>query len=465
MNLIMNRRKFIKSSALVYGFINVVGHKESFFGTDMEEEIEIRIRKFDSDFEREKLRIPLGLKGGYLTELWQVAVMLSSEMGMHSIGLGTQSVLYGDPNIFEEHTEANGNAIMFALTNQALAMLSKMKITNPMDTLELIIPELYHKAKQITNRSDLNINFVYNACVSVDNALWMLYAKENKLSTFYDLFPEKYKDTFSYKNQKVAIMYQIPYDMKIEDIEKAADNGYFIFKFKTGAPGSQEEMLVKDCKRLTEVHNVLKGVKTSQTLNGKVYYTMDANARYDTKERLNRYLDHAKKIGAFEHILLYEEPFVESNNEDVSDIGVMIAADESIHTVEDAMRKIKLGYSAFVLKGIAKTLSLTAQIAKVANDHGIPCLCADLTVNPILIDWNKNIAGSIAPFPQLGMGMMETNGDMNYINWDDMFEKHPMSGAEWTKVKQGVFELDDDFYASSGGIFDTSSYYQQFFKK
>ena len=42
---------------------------------------------------------------------------------------------------------------------------------------------------------------------------------------------------------------------------------------------------------------------------------MDANARYEKKETLLKYLDHARKIGAFDQILLIEEPLNEKNEE------------------------------------------------------------------------------------------------------------------------------------------------------
>ncbi|MBC9796763.1 mandelate racemase/muconate lactonizing enzyme family protein, partial [Sinomicrobium weinanense] len=229
----------------------------------------------------------------------------------------------------------------------------------------------------------------------------------------------------------------------------------------TGQPGTEEEMLQKDKERLSEIHEVLKNIKTGRTSTGKVYYTMDANGRYTRKSSLRGYLDHARKIGAFEHILLYEEPFTGENKENVSDLGVIIAADESIHTADDAKKKIKLGYGAFVLKPIAKTLSETLKIVQVAHEHRIPCFCADLTVNPILVDWNKHVAASLPPFPGLGMGMMETNGDMNYSNWLAMKGRHPCAGAGWTQVTDGVFELDEQFYAVAGGMFTASPYYEQ----
>ncbi|MNY12009.1 o-succinylbenzoate synthase [compost metagenome] len=192
---------------------------------------------------------------------------------------------------------------------------------------------------------------------------------------------------------------------------------------------------------------------------------MDANGRYEHKESLKRYLDHAKKIGAFGHILFYEEPLAEHNDEDVSDLGVRMAADESIHTESDATKRIEQGYRAMVLKGIAKTLSLSMKIAKLASENQIPCLCADLTVNPILVDWNKNLASRLMPFPGIGMGLIETNGDMNYKNWKNMLNYHPYAGASWTKAEKGVFELNDDFYKNSGGIFAPSDHYEQMFKK
>ncbi len=107
---------------------------------------------------------------------------------------------------------------------------------------------------------------------------------------------------------------------------------------------------------------------------------------------------------------------------------------------------------------------MSMKIAKLAHERNIPCMCADLTVNPILIDWHKNLAGRLAPFPGIGMGMMETNGDMNYKNWKNMVNYHPAAGASWMQVKDGVFELDKDFYKRSGGIFEPSAHYEAMFK-
>jgi L-alanine-DL-glutamate epimerase-like enolase superfamily enzyme len=380
----------------------------------------ITVTQTSSKFEREKLIKPFGFKGGYLSELWQIASELRTQSGNTAIGLATQSVLYGDAGLFAANKEDDGNYMMYAVTNKALELVKQTPFTDPLQLLDDILPELVTQAKVITQKPDLHINFIHNALVSVDNAAWLLYAAENGFKTFGEMIPQAYKKTLGHQNKKIALVWLISYGAGMEEILRAVKQGYFIFKIKTGHPGTQEQMLQADMERLTQVHNVLKNIRTTQTPNGKLLYTMDANGRYENKETLLRYLDHAKAIGAWEHILLYEEALSESNDEYVGDIGVRMAADESVHDEASALRRMSQGYNVMVLKGIAKTLSLSMKIAALAAERGIPCICSDLTVNPILVDWHRNLAAGLAPFPGLQMGIMETNGDANYVNWDGM---------------------------------------------
>lgn len=457
----MDRREFIKNTGLIAAISAPDLAKNDYPATRVMKDI--KVIQTDSRFEREKLIRPFGFKGGYLTELWQVASKLNSASGISKTGIATQSVLYGDADLFASRTEAEGNELMYTVVKNALEMIRQTPFTTPVDLLDAIFPELVDRAKKITGKDDLNINFVYNALISTDNAAWLLYAAENKYKNFDEMIPAVYKSGLSHRNDKIAIMYQVPYGMPMQYLKDAAAAGYFVFKIKTGHPGRQIEMLQKDMERLTQIHEVLKNLRTNQTASGKLIYTMDANARYERKELLLRYLDHARKIGAFEHILFYEEPLTESNDENVSDLGVRIAADESVHDEACAVRRIEQGYGAMVLKGIAKTLSLSMKIAKLAAEKQIPCLCADLTVNPILVDWNKNLTARLMPFPGIGMGFMETNGDMNYRNWKNMLGHHPLTGASWTQAKNGVFELNDEYYERSGGIFEPSAHYSEMF--
>ena len=228
-------------------------------------------------------------------------------------------------------------------------------------------------------------------------------------------------------------------------------------------PGTQAEMLEKDKARISAIHNAIGHLRTAHTQNGKIPYWFDPNGRYESKETLLRLLDHADKIGALEQIAIFEEPFPEHLEEDVSDVGVVVAADESAHTDEDVIKRIELGYGAIALKGIAKTLSMTMKMAQVAHERNVPCVCADLTVNPILVDWNKNVAARLAPLPGFDAGLMETNGHQNYRDWDRMVGYHPEGRAPWTIAKEGLFLLDDAYYAQSGGILDPSPHYEAMF--
>lgn len=457
----MDRRRFFKSAGVLTALSTL--DPSHLIGADSSALKMIKIIRTQSYFEREKLIRPFGFKGGFLTELWQVASKMHSESGISRIGLGTQSVLYGDADLFSRHSESDGNAMMFDLVNKSLEHVKNTPFRTPVELLDKILPAVIQDGKSITRKQDLNTNFVFNALVGVDNAAWLTYAAENKFSSFEAMIPQQYKMALSHRNKKIAIMYQIPYGMPMEDLKNAAKQGYFVFKIKTGAPGSQAEMLKADIDRLSLIHETLKEYRTEQTDNGKLIYTMDANARYEKKDTLLRYLDHARKIGAIDQILLIEEPLNEKNEESVADIDIRIGADESVHDEQSAINRLDLGYKVMVLKGIAKTLSMSVKIAKLAAERNVPCMCADLTVNPILIDWNKNLAAHLAPFPVINMGMMETNGDMNYTNWKQMVDYHPAAHASWTIPKNGVFELNAEFYARSGGIFDPSDHYQSFF--
>jgi L-alanine-DL-glutamate epimerase-like enolase superfamily enzyme len=304
-----------------------------------------------------------------------------------------------------------------------------------------------------------------NALVGVDNAVWLLYAAENGITNFDDLIPDMFKPALSYHHDKVAAIPLMAYNIPVEEIKSAVDSGYFFMKIKIGQPGTQEEMLEKDKERLSAIHKAIGNARTTHTSSGKLPYYFDANGRYEKKETLLKLIDHARKIGAFDQIVLIEEPFPEEAEIEIHDIPVRIASDESAHTDTDAIRRIDMGYKAIALKAIAKTMSMTMKIAQAAHERGIPCFCADLTVNPILVEWNKMVASRLAPFPGMGLGLLESNGHQNYLNWNTMRSYHPYPEAPWASAKNGIFELGADFYRKSGGIFQASPHYEEMFAK
>jgi L-alanine-DL-glutamate epimerase-like enolase superfamily enzyme len=461
----VSRRNFIKTTAIA-GVATVSGTAAySAFTAHGNPFKNITIQSVGSNFEREPLIRPFGFKGGYMTEIWQTANFLRSTSGIGKVGVCTQNVLWSDASVFAAHSESGGNALMYALTEYALQLIKGRSFTSPVDLMDDILEEVYQYGVKITSNPHLRKTFALNALVGVDNALWMLFAAENGITNFDDLIPGKYRQALSTHHKTVASIPLMAYSIPVTEIVQAVESGYFFMKIKIGQPGTQEEMLTKDMERLSSIHKAIGHFTTPHTSSGKLPYYFDANGRYEKKETLLRLIDHAKKIGAFDQIAIIEEPFPEELQVNVSDIPVRLAADESAHTDQDAITRIGMGYRAIALKAIAKTLSMTMKIANVAKDRNVPCFCADLTVNPILVDWNKNVAARLDAFPGLGTGLLETNGHQNYKNWSVMESYHPFNDAGWRKTQNGVFNLDSDFYSKSGGILTDSNHYMDLFRK
>jgi len=460
----MDRRNFIKNSGLAAAGIGALSAMPRFTAEIPESSPKlIDIKSVSSDFEREPLIRPFGFKGGYMKEIWQTASLIETGSGIKKIGLCTQNVLWSDASVFAEHSESGGNALMYSLTEHAIRMIRGRSFTDPVSLLGSVIDETFEYGKKISGNNNLRKTFALNSLVGVDNAVWLAYAAENGFDSFDAMIPEPYRKGLSVHHNKVASIPLMAYNIPIEEIRSAVDTGYFFMKIKIGQPGTQDEMLAKDMERLTAIHKAIGNATTPYTKTGKLPYYFDANGRYEKKETLLRLLDHAKKIGAFGQIVIIEEPFPEELETDITDIPVRIAADESAHTDADALKRIQMGYRAIALKAIAKTLSMTLRIINVAYEYKIPCFCADLTVNPILVEWNKNVAARLDPFPGLGLGLVETNGHQNYRNWETMRSWHPFPDATWANTKKGVFELDKDYYDKSGGIFIQSPHYQKMF--
>ncbi|MEX2591169.1 MAG: mandelate racemase/muconate lactonizing enzyme family protein [Anditalea sp.] len=459
----INRREFVHLGTGALMTLGMVGFTPNTTHTNkMKYPSKIRIRNVNSNFEREPL-IPYRFKGSAITESWQAVAYIEGESGISKIGLGTQGTLWSDSKVFFDHSTNGGNALMYVMTERALQIMKGNSFTDPVTLLDDLLPEVYAYGKKITGNPDLKKTFALNALVPVDNAVWLLYAAENNIDQFDEMIPEAYRPGLSHRHDKVASIPSFSVGAKVENIKEAAEEGHFIMKLKTGAAGTQKEMLEKDMAFLTAVHKSIGHFETPYTENGKIPYYFDANERYDEKDTLMRFLDHAKKIGAFDQIAVIEEPFGERNEVYVGDLGVRVAADESAHTVEDAAARIEQGYTAIAVKAIAKTLTMTMKIAQLAYEKNVPCFCADLTVNPILVDWNKCVAARLAPFPDMDLGLQETNGHQYYKNWDKMTSYHPKPHASWVKTINGVYPTDESFYKESGGIFYPSAHYEKLF--
>ena len=459
----MERREFLKLAAAA-GTAAAIGKgtsAQACGGAACRPLKRITIESAACGFEREPMVRPFGFKGGYLTEEWIVSACLRSTSGKHGIGLGTQSVLWSDAAVFAANSEAGGNAIMFAMTQHALNLARGMSFVSPVELNEALWPQVLDYGRKVACNPRLRATFALNALVAVDNAAWVLFARENGLTDFDLMIPAAYRPALSARHAKCASIPLFSYKVPVDEIKAAVDSGYFFMKIKIGQPGTQEEMLAKDMTRVSQIHATLKDCRTPYTKTGKLPYYFDANGRYEKKETLLRFIDHLKKIGAYEQVAIIEEPFDEYAEIDVSDIPLRLAADESAHTVKDALERIEMGYRAMALKPIAKTMSMSMKIAQAAFEKNVPCFCADLTVCPALVEWNKAVAARLPAFPGLGdLGLVETNGHQNFRNWETMRKDLAYETAHWTRTEKGVFELDADYWKKSGGILEPMPRYE-----
>jgi len=232
----MTRRAFLKVAASGAGAAAVGGCVTSGGGA---RPCTRRITVADTgcEFEREPLLRPFGFKGGYLTNIWQSAAMIRSTGGQRGIGICTHSTLWSDAKVFAEHSESAGNALMFAMTAHALRLLKGQTFTDPVALNDALFEEVYRYGRQITRHPKLRQTFALNALVGVDNAAWLLYAKENGLTSFDALIPESYRPALAQRHPKAAAIPLMAYAIPIPEIKQAVDDGDFFMQIQIGQPG------------------------------------------------------------------------------------------------------------------------------------------------------------------------------------------------------------------------------------
>jgi len=409
----------------------------------------MKITNAYADIRREELTAPFGFKGRYVNDLWIVSVTLESGT-VKANGSGTQSILWSDEKDFDKNCCSGGNILMFALTNYALKLIVGESFDTPEQMLDFLLPKVLDYGKKITHDPSLRTTFVLNALVGVDYAAWTLFAKLNGYRKFDEIIPDYAKQALSYRANALARLPAIPYGIDAAGIKKLIDEKNYFLKFKMGhdpdGDGSQKKMVEWDKQRLKTMHDICKDLYNPDTTTGFLPYYLDPNGRYETKGALLDFLDYADKIGATERILFIEEPFDEKNEIDVSDIPVRFAADEGAHTLEDAKRFVDMGYKAIALKPIAKTQSMSFRIASYAKQIGIPVFCADLTVPPDMLEWNKQFASRLDPLPTLKIGVVDSNGHQNYVNWQSLLNALPEDSSGSREVKDGKFHLNSSYF-------------------
>ena len=127
----------------------------------------------------------------------------------------------------------------------------------------------------------------------------------------------------------------------------------------------------------------------------------------------------------------------------------------------DVEKRLELGYKAVALKPIAKTMSVSFDMAAAIYKAGGQCLCADLTVVPLLAEWNKQFAARIGALKGMNCGCIEINGNQNYKNWESLCDMLP-SGLVYKSEKNGCFDIDENDYRAGAKLFCENKYLKLF---
>lgn len=415
---------------------------------------EITILQAACAYEPELFKTAFGFKGSKLTGVWQTAVGLwdGTDVG---VGLGVQSVLWSDSSVFAAFGEDRSNELMFRVTQHAADLVQGKTFDAPHQLLDFVFDDCFRYAAEITGMS-VTETFVLNALVPFDMATWQLWARKTGADSFDPIF------SGADRCQKLANIPLITYGVSLEAVVQMAKEGTCLFKIKLGcdpdSDGDLRKMLQWDKQRALQIHHALQDLHTPYTDSGHILYYFDANGRYDTKEQLQELVDFLKQEGIAQRTVLFEEPFAPENEIFVGDLGICFAADESAHSLRDVRRRIELGYRALTLKPIAKTLTVTMRMAQAAKEAGVHCFCADLTVNPLMVEWNKNFAARLPLLPGMKIGVVESNGAQNYVRWEEMKHYLPRANAQ---SDGSIYTLGSEFYNLAGGLLETPEHYLQ----
>lgn len=395
-------------------------------------------------FITEPLLKPFGFKGGYVSDVWQVAVTIGNGE-QKATGLSIQSVLWSDGQVFASLGQLKGDQLMYDTTRYALAYLQTIEFDHPKQATRQLFDKCYKYVRE-TSGIEVKKTFILNALVAIDMALWLLYSKEQGVTSFTKLTGLKKR------HNKVASIPLITYTTTNEEISEMLHNGLFFLKIKIG------NTYEWDKQRISEIYQLTKEAKCQYTTSQKPILYLDANGRYEDYDKLSSLIDYLDVNGILPDVGLFEEPFSEDKQIDVSDLPCLFACDESAHSIKEVSERFEQGYGAIALKPVAKTLSESLEMLEYAITKGMKPFIADLTVNPFLLELNRNVACRIDTLDSVSVGLLETNGDMNYTNWEKMISYHPLKKEGFQVAKNGVFMMDD-YEKNDGGIFLNSSYY------
>ena len=425
----------------------------------------MRVAEADLELSREPFARPFAFKGSAFHEKWCPAVRLADGSGVVAVGVGGLAVLWADPRVFQAHTETGGNALQLAVLEEALRLVTGRDFPDPLALHDAIVDPVHDYACRITGLPDLRLTFTLVALTALDYASWLLDAGGRGTDSFDGLVPEPFRADLAERQTRVAVAPAVGYTLPDDTVRALLDAGAGVLKIKIGQPGSQAEMVGKDIERLDRVHALAGGRRAELSESSEVLYYLDANGRYNTKDAMARLLDHCRRGGYLDRIVLVEEPFSRPEATDVHGLPARFAGDESVESAADVRTRVEQGYTAFAIKTAGKTFSRSLRMLRAAREAGAVCFVADNACVPASLEWNKNVAARLPAFPGLHGGLIESNGAENYAHWEQLLAGQPRPEARWLRPQRGAFVLDEDYYRESGGVFAPIHAYARLFRK
>ncbi|KAB2334435.1 o-succinylbenzoate synthase [Cytobacillus depressus] len=247
-----------------------------------------------------------------------------------------ESVAMLDPLYNEETLKSNWHI----LEDYLIPILLKNKIQHP---------------DELSEKYFSYIRGNYMAKAALEGAVWDLYARKQNLSLSKALGGNKKKIEVG-----VSIGIQDSVDVTLEMIESRLKEGYKRFKLKI-KPGWDVELIDKVRKVYPDIPLMA-----------------DANSAYTLKD-----IDQLVALDDYD-LMMIEQPLAYNDIIDHADLQAKlktpICLDESIHSLEDAWKAIKLGSCKIINIKVGRVGGLTEsrKIHDLCQEHGIPLWCGGM---------------------------------------------------------------------------------------
>ena len=113
---------------------------------------------------------------------------------------------------------------MFAMTQHALKLAVGRSFTSPVELNDWLWPQVWEYGRKVSDNPALRATYALNALVAVDNAAWVLFARENGLKSFDEMIPGECRPALAAHHAKCASIPLFSYKVPVSEIKEAVDS-------------------------------------------------------------------------------------------------------------------------------------------------------------------------------------------------------------------------------------------------